>query len=230
MAGNAAATYGSGRVKTGIKGLDKLTDGGFPQDSIVVVSGTPGTGKTIMGLQFLYEGAKNGEMGIYVSFEQEKNDIYRQAAQFGWDFAELEKKNLIRVFSMWPSSFDEVMSKIFKCLYYKPKRLVVDSITSIAYTMKDNREAFHKMVEKLKDTKLTAILVSEMLSGKEGFTRDGISEFVSDGLILLRSVEAAGEHKSLLRVEKMRSSRINKESHIYQIAGNGISLTAPPPA
>ncbi len=218
------------RVKSGITGLDALIDGGFPDDSIVVVSGTPGTGKTIMGLQFLYEGAKKGEMGIYVSFEQEKKDIFRQAAQFGWDFAELEKKNLLRVFSMWPSSFDEIMSKIFKCLYYKPKRLVVDSITSIAYTMGNNknREAFHKMAEKLKDTNLTSILISEMLSGQDGFTRDGISEFVSDGLIIMKSVEAAGEHRNLLRVEKMRSSMVNKESHIYRIARNGIELTSPP--
>ncbi len=221
---------GEKRVRTGTAGLDALIDGGFPENSIVIVSGTPGTGKTIMGLQFLYEGAKNGEMGIYVSFEQEKKDIFRQAAQFGWDFADLEKKNLLRVFSMWPSSFDEVMSKIFKCLYYKPKRLVVDSITSIAYTMGEskNREAFHKMAEKLKDTNLTVMLISEMLSGQDGFTRDGISEFVGDGLILMRSVEAAGEHKNLLRVEKMRSSMINKESHIYNVTGKGIELTAPP--
>jgi len=215
------------RVKTGISGLDALIDGGFPEDSIIVVSGTPGTGKTIMGLQFLYEGAKSGEMGIYVSFEQEKDDIFRQAAQFGWDFPALEKKNLIRVFSMWPTSFDEVMSKIFKCLYYKPKRLVVDSITSITYTIKDNREAFHKMAEKLKETNLTALLTSEMLSGEKGFTRDGISEFVGDGLIIMRSVEAAGEHRNLLRVEKMRSSKVNKESHIYEIGSGGIKLTSP---
>lgn len=219
---------GAKRITTGIKGLDALTGGGYPEDSVVVVSGTPGTGKTIMGMQFLYEGAKKGEMGIYVSFEQEKKDIFRQAGQFGWDFAELEKKNLIRVFSMWPTSFDEVMAKIFKCLYYKPKRLVVDSITSITYTMRDNREAFHKMVEKLKDTNLTALLVSEMLSGEKGFTRDGISEFVADGLLLLSSVEAAGEHKNLLRVEKLRSAKINKESHVYHVTGNGIQLTAPP--
>lgn len=218
----------SGRVGTGIDGLDMLMDGGYPEKSIVVVSGTPGTGKTIMGLQFIYEGAKKGEMGIYVSFEQEKNDIVRQAKQFGWDFEELEKKNLIRIFSMWPSSFDEVMAKIFKCLYYKPKRLVVDSITSITYTMGGNREAFHKMAEKLKETNLTAILISEMLSGEKGFTRDGISEFVGDGLIILRSTEAAGEHRNLLRVEKMRSSRINKESHIYEVTDKGIRLTSPP--
>ena len=218
----------SGRVSTGIKGLDSLINGGYPENSVIVISGTPGTGKTIMGLQFLYDGAMKGEMGIYVSFEEEKKDIMRQAKQLGWDFEDLEKKNLIRIFSMWPSSFDEVMAKIFKCLYYKPKRLVVDSITSITYAMGQNREAFHKMVEKLKDTNLTAILISEMLSGEKGFTRDGISEFVSDGLIILRSVEAAGEHKNLLRVEKLRSSRINKESHIYEVTDRGIELTSPP--
>ncbi len=218
------------RVNSGIEGLDTLIEGGYPDGSIVLVAGTPGTGKTILGLQFLHEGAKSKEMGIFVSFEQEKKDLIRQASRFGWDFEALEKKNLIRIVSMWPSSFDEVMTKIFKCLYYKPKRLVVDSITSITYSMGDNREAFHKMAEKLKKSGLTVVLTSELLSGQQGFSRDGISEFVSDGLILLRSVEAAGEHKNLLRVEKMRSSRINKESHIYDITERGMGLTAPPEA
>jgi KaiC/GvpD/RAD55 family RecA-like ATPase len=129
---------------------------------------------------------------------------------------------------MWPSSFDEVITKIFKCLYYKPKRLVVDSITSVTYSMKENREAIHKMMEKLKSTGLTAVLTSELLQGQRGFSRDGISEFVTDGVIVLRSLEVAGEHKSLLRVEKMRSTKINKESHLYEISGSGLDLTSPP--
>jgi circadian clock protein KaiC len=213
------------KVKTGISGLDQVLGGGYPEGSIVLVSGTPGTGKTIMGLQFLYEGTKAGEMGIYVSFEQDREDILRQAAQFGWDFAALEKKNLLRIFTMWPSSFDEVMAKIFKSIYYKPKRLVVDSITTLTYTMKDDREAFHKMAEKLKETKMTSILTSELLSGQQGFSRDGISEFVGDGLVILQSVQAAGEQKNLIRVEKMRSCRINKEAHIYDFGKGGIELT-----
>jgi circadian clock protein KaiC len=213
------------KVKTGVLGLDQLLGGGFPEGSIVLVSGTPGTGKTILGLQFLYEGAKAGEMGIYVSFEQDREDILRQAAQFGWDFAALEKKNLLRIFTMWPSSFDEVMAKIFKSIYYKPKRLVVDSITTLTYTMKDDREAFHKMAEKLKETKLTSILTSEMLSGQQGFSRGGISEFVGDGLIILQSVQAAGEQKNLMRVEKMRACKINKEAHIYDFGKGGMELT-----
>jgi KaiC/GvpD/RAD55 family RecA-like ATPase len=221
------STMNMQRVSSGVKGVDNLIGGGFPDGSVVLVSGTPGTGKTIFGMQFLNEGVRNKEMGIYISFEQEKRDIIRQASQFGWDFAALEKKNLIKIVSMWPSSFDEVLTKIFKSLYYKPKRLVIDSITSITYSMMDNREAIHKMAEKLKKTKLTALLTSELLAGDKGISRDGISEFVSDGVIVLNSLEAAGEHKNLLRVEKMRSTKINKESHVYDITERGFELTAP---
>ena len=216
------------RLKTGVEGVDALIEGGFPEGSVVLVAGTPGTGKTILGIQFLVEGTKKKEMGILISFEQEKSDIIRQAARFGWDLEAMEKKNLLRIVSMWPTSFDEVMTNIFKCLYFKPKRLVVDSVTSVTYSMKENREAFHKMTEKLKKTGLTAVLTSELLSGQKGYSRDGVSEFVSDGLIVLKSKEAAGEHKNLLRVEKMRSSKINKESHLYDITDNGFQLTAPP--
>ena len=216
------------RVKTGVEGLDMLISGGFPDGSVVLVSGTPGTGKTILGLQFLYEGAKHGEMGIFISFEQERKDLLRQASQFGWDFAKLEEEKLVRIISMWPSSFDEVLTKVFKWLYYKPKRLVIDSITSITYSLRENREAIHKMIEKLKKTGLTAVLTSELLSGQKGFSRDGVSEFASDGLIILKSLEVAGEAKNLLRVEKMRSTKINKETHLYDITENGFELTTPP--
>jgi len=221
----AAGTNNIRRLRTGVDGLDPLIEGGIPEDSIVLVSGTPGTGKTIFGLQFLYEGAKKGEMGIFISFEQERRDLIKQALRFGWDFDALEKENKVRVISMWPSSFDEVMTKIFKCLYYKPKRLVIDSITSITYSLKDNREAVHKIAEKMKKTELTAVITSELLSGQDGFSRDGISEFVSDGVILLKSEEVAGEHKNVIRIEKMRSTRIDKQSHLYEISDRGMILT-----
>lgn len=212
------------RLKTGVVGLDPLIEGGIPEGSIVLISGTPGTGKTIFGLQFLYEGAKKGEMGIFISFEQDRNDLIRQASRFGWDIDALEKDNKVKIVTMWPSSFDEVMTKIFKCLYYKPKRLVIDSITSITYNIKDNREAIHKIAEKMKSTGLTAIMTSELLAGQDGFSRDGISEFVSDGVILLKSLEVAGEQKNIIRVEKLRSTKVDKQSHLYDITDKGLVL------
>ena len=217
-------SVGIKRLGSGVEGLDSMIEGGYPDGSIIVISGTPGTGKTILGLQFLHEGANKGEMGIYISFEQERKDLIRQAERFGWDFDALEKKNLIKIMSMWPSSFDEVITNIFKCLYFKPKRLVIDSITSITYGLKDNREAVHKIAEKMKKTGLTVMMTSELLCGRDGFSRDGVSEFVGDGLIILRSVEAAGENKNLIRVEKMRSTKIDKQSHVYDITDKGLQL------
>ena len=76
---------GFNRLKSGAEGIDALIGGGFPEGSVVLVAGTPGTGKTILGIQYLVEGVKKKEMGILISFEQEKSDIIRQAACFGWD-------------------------------------------------------------------------------------------------------------------------------------------------
>jgi len=75
------------RIKTGITGFDELIDGGIPQGSFVVVTGGPGTGKTILASQFLANGVmKYDEKGLFISVEQPSEDIVAQAKQFGWDF------------------------------------------------------------------------------------------------------------------------------------------------
>ena len=79
------------RVKTGIPGFDELVEGGLPKGFNVLLAGAPGTGKTIFGLQYLYNGAKNGENGIYVSLDSSEKRLKGQALQFGWDFDGLKK-------------------------------------------------------------------------------------------------------------------------------------------
>lgn len=80
------------RVPTGIAGFDELVQGGFPKGSAVLVTGAPGTGKSIFALQFLYNGAAQfGESGLYVSFEQTPEELRLQGKQFGWDFEPLER-------------------------------------------------------------------------------------------------------------------------------------------
>ncbi|HLC65734.1 MAG TPA: ATPase domain-containing protein [Candidatus Nanoarchaeia archaeon] len=75
------------RIKTGIKGFDELVQGGFPEGSSTLITGSPGTGKSIFGLQYIYNGAiKYKERGLYLTFEQRKTDMMNQAVQFGWDF------------------------------------------------------------------------------------------------------------------------------------------------
>ena len=86
------------RVKTGIRGFDELVQGGFPIASTILLTGSPGTGKTIFGLQFLYNGAsKFNEKGLYVTFEQTERALVEQAKLFGWDFEKYLKNKSIQI-------------------------------------------------------------------------------------------------------------------------------------
>jgi circadian clock protein KaiC len=83
------------RVPTGIAGFDGLVEGGLPKGRSILITGEPGTGKTIFSLQFLFEGLLRGERGIYVAADEEPMDILEQAASLGWNLEEyVEKKEL----------------------------------------------------------------------------------------------------------------------------------------
>ena len=86
------------KVSTGIEGLDKALEGGIPESNIVLLSGGCGTGKSTFCLQYLVNGAiKHKEKGLYITTEQNKEEIYKAAAQFGWNLGDLEKKKLLKV-------------------------------------------------------------------------------------------------------------------------------------
>ena len=84
------------RVPSGIHGLDETMQGGFIQNSLNLVSGGAGTGKTLVGLQFIHFGALLGEPGIFVTFEEKKEELVEDAKIFGWDMDDLEKKRIIK--------------------------------------------------------------------------------------------------------------------------------------
>ena len=89
------------RTQTGIKGFDSIINGGLPKNSISLVLGAPGTGKSIFAMDFAYKGAsKFNETSVYISFEQPMHDIKEQAAQFSWDFDKYEKKKKLHLLSI----------------------------------------------------------------------------------------------------------------------------------
>ena len=121
------------RCSTSIPGFDNLVEGGFPKGSMILLTGAPGTGKTIFGLQYLYNGAMNGENGIYVCIESTPQSLKIQAARFGMDFDKLEKEGKVifyqvpkdsRKFSIF-KKIDEDSRKI------NAKRLVFDSLATL---------------------------------------------------------------------------------------------------
>jgi len=197
------------RVKTGVPGFDGLVEGGFPKNFSILLSGSPGTGKTIFGLHFLREGLMNGERCAYVTYSQTPKDILDQAAEFGWDMKGLE------FIELKPEDFEEVFTG------KKFGRIVLDSLSSIAVMTRDSLGRF---IMKAKEIGCTAILISELPKESVWLSRDTISEFLTDGVVLLKSVEAAGEVKNLLKVEKMRSTAIEKKSNIYNITERGFEV------
>lgn len=127
------------REPTGIPGLDELIEGGFPKGSVILLSGSPGTGKSIFSQQFLHTGAtKFREKGLYISLEQRIPDIYDQATQFGWDFNSLEKQGKTRFMLMDISQRrleeGETHAGIIRKAMqdFNPKRLVIDSLSPLA--------------------------------------------------------------------------------------------------
>ncbi len=127
------------REPTGITGLDELIEGGFPKNSVILVSGSPGTGKSIFAQQFLYTGANEfKEKGLYISFEQRIPEIFEQAARFGWNFPSLERQDLLKFFfiDMTQRKLDPEQTHIdlIKSIIreHRPKRIVIDSITPLA--------------------------------------------------------------------------------------------------
>ena len=125
------------RSKTGIEGFDKLVRGGFPEGTNILITGTPGTAKTIFCLEYIYNGAiKFKEKGLFVSFEMKRKDILSQASQFGWDLAKLEKQGLIEIMDIPVRQInkDTVKNILNRVKDNKMDRLVIDSLSTLSIT------------------------------------------------------------------------------------------------
>ena len=123
------------KIKTGIKGFDKLVKGGFNKGHVVLITGSPGTGKSIFGMQYLYNGAtKFKQKGLYISFEEKEDSIINQAIQFGWDFKKLIKSRKIEIITISPNEInDNVMKDILRMAKQgKYERIVIDSLTTLS--------------------------------------------------------------------------------------------------
>jgi len=220
------------RVATGVEGLDTMLNGGFLPNSMVLVRGAPGTGKTSLALQFLIHGAKQGEAALFVSFEEFPSSLYRDAQSLGWDLKEFEEKGVLRLMFTSPEVFLASLkppeSHLNRLIHEAGiRRLVLDSVSHFDRLTDDRQELRHiytRVVNGLRRERITALLLGEesRSSYRQAF-KGGLS-FLADVVILMRYVEIDSAMQRAILVLKMRGSAHAKEIRRYQIESGGLNV------
>lgn len=216
------------RIKSGIPGFDELMEGGFEEGSINLLTGKTGTGKSIFSFQFIYNGAtEHGDIGLYITTEETGNNIRKQAERFGWDIKSAEKKGLMKIMAVDPFDLETLADRITESVnMQKAKRVVIDSVSMFELYMQDAykvRKSLFKVIQKLRDTKKTSILVAEILEESKGLSRCGVIEFMVDSVIVLQYLGIA-KYKRSLSIRKMRMTDHSTDIHPFEIKRNGIEV------
>lgn len=224
------------KVKTDIAGFDALVGGGFPKGAIILVGGTPGTGKTIFGLEYLYRGAMLGEKGLFISFEEPVENLILQAKQFGWNIDKVTKKKDL-LFDYIPSRKinNSTIKDIITIVKEKNiKRLVIDSLSTLALSIPtihskvgeitdySIKRFIHTFMEELKLLEETTTLTMTHASNQNVLSTDEISEFLADGIIHIIYESLGGEYSRSLTIRKMRQVKNDDDIHPLEISKTGL--------
>jgi KaiC/GvpD/RAD55 family RecA-like ATPase len=218
-------------VTTGVEGLDEILGGGIARNSAVLVSGNPGTGKSILSMQYLYHGVtEHDERGIYLSFEENEADIAQAAAAIGFDrwdeFVEngdivvYDKRDLLRE-DDFSSTIDRILEYVAVDDY---ARLVVDSITMFSMffdSEKERRTYLLRFIDILKENGQTALLVNEQ-GAIFPETEIDLENFLTDGNIYLSQIPTNADVNRYIWVAKMRKQDFDNEVFPMDIDEGGI--------
>ena len=224
------------RVPTGIPGLDEMVGGGFPAGHVVLVTGLPGTGKTCFGLQFLMAGVAKGEKGVFLSLEEDVAPLLESARQFRWAVDIAVSGGTLKVLRIDPKearqSLHRIQGELGKELSaLGAQRIVVDSVSLLNMLSDDEsgrRATLFALAAACRETGATTVLTAEADPIHPEVSRDGLSEYVADGVLLLGYRTAADGHRVglSLRVLKMRRTAHLRTVQPYTIGPNGISVDA----
>ena len=220
------------RISTGVPNLDSLVEGGIPRGFTVMVAGNSGTGKTILGSQFLYNGltSQPSESAVYISLSESKSQFYATSKRLGMDFQKFEDQagfiylDLVSLANEGiQDAFEEILSSIRTV---NAKRVVLDSFSALAMSFKDRIESritIQVFLGKIMRAEgITSLIISEIPHGSNDLG-NGIEESVADAVIKLQH-GPDNASPIILQVLKMRGTAINREKHVCSITAEGMVL------
>lgn len=245
---NTEKNFTLNRVKTGLVRLDELLYGGIPDKSITLVSGTPGSGKTILCFNFLWEGLKNNEHCLYLTSDERVENILKQANELGIDFQSAMNNGNLKIMYLDLDKSDIHKDMEMEISTGNYSRVILDSLTPVTEipvwmsgihevipsegavetkrypkgSIATTRMHIRRIIAILSRDDCTAMVTSEVPEGSRSLSRDTISEFLVDGIILLDLDTTMDRRK--LTIRKMRATKHTLKPHDITITEGGIKF------
>jgi KaiC/GvpD/RAD55 family RecA-like ATPase len=234
------------RVGTGIEGLDGLLQGGYPQGSVTLVAGTPGTGKTIVCFQYINAGINIGEKCLFLTSDERIYNLVSQAKKFGFDFdAAMQSGQLKFLYlDLEKRTVHKQMEEEIRIGKYS--RVVLDSLTPLSEmpvwvvnrgseiippedsvvnaplpldSIQATRMHVRRLLRILEEDDCTALVTSEITEGSRNLSRDSVSEFLVDGILVFDLDPSMDRRK--LTVRKMRGTKHTLKPRDIEINSKG---------
>ncbi len=221
------------KVSIGNNVLDEMTNGGIFRDSIFLISGPTGGGKTLMSTMFSSVACRNGEKVLLLAFEESHQQLLRNAESWGVDYKKWEDDGLLKIVCRYPEAMgleDHLLSIRRTIESFKPDRLVLDSVSAMerVSTVRNFREFVIGLTSFVKQERICSLFTSTTpsLSGGESVTEAHIST-ITDVIMILRYVEIGGFLRRGIAVIKMRGSQHDKQIREFTIDGDGLHVGGP---
>jgi circadian clock protein KaiC len=227
------------KLATGIPGFDLVACGGLPRGRSTLVSGTAGSAKTVLALQFLVEGVRRGEHGVFVTFEETPDDLRRNMAGFGWDLAQLEGDGRFAFVDVSPRpeeerieagayDFGALIARIEVAIgRVGARRVALDSLGAVFTHFQDAgavRRELHRLHAALKKLEVTAVITSERGEEYGTISRHGMEEFVADNVVIVRNVLEDEKRRRTLEILKFRGTFHQKGEFPFSVTDTGITV------
>ncbi len=224
------------RIESGILGLDKLIEGGFVKNSVNLIAGQSGTGKTIFCMQHLLHGLRKGESGVYITLEQKEDEILQDISRFGWDveFEKYIKAGKFLLIPLEPTGMKELTTATVN--YIKKigaKRFVLDSLSIATMGWKTGELDITKIraevfayMKTLKSIGLVSLLISEVPeTDVKALSRFGFEEFLADSIIKLHYLGIGEAAYNNVEIRKMRRTAHAKGTFPIEFTKDGLKIS-----